>query len=44
MPTAASRLRAAVIESQVGKGVEVGVNLTAVDAFAPDQPISPLNH
>ena len=23
----------------VGKGVEVGVNLTAVDAFAPDQPI-----
>ena len=23
----------------IGKGVEVGLNLTAVDAFAPDQPI-----
>jgi hypothetical protein len=23
----------------VGKGVEVGVNVTAVDAFAPDQPV-----
>src|SRR6267142_5012589 len=23
----------------VGKGVEIGVNLTAVDAFAPDQPV-----
>lgn len=23
----------------VGKGVEVGINLTAVDAFAPDQPV-----
>ena len=23
----------------VGKGVEVGVNITAVDAFAPDQPV-----
>jgi len=23
----------------IGKGVEVGVNVTAVDAFTPDQPI-----
>ncbi len=23
----------------VGKSVEVGINVTAVDAFAPDQPV-----